>query len=331
MKRVDRRTFLRIAGTSLGAGALYRAFPTLAADGEAGDTGRTLRRRNGEAPRPFTFVQLSDTHVGFSGPPNPTGTRAFERAVEIVNGLRQPPDLVLFTGDLTHDSEKPGEPAERMRRFREIADRLKVKARKLVPGEHDAGLDGGVLFREFFGETHQSFDHKGVHFVALDNVSRAKPEVGPEQLAWLKQDLARFSPTTPIVVFTHRPLFDLKPEWEWFTRDGEEVMAALAPFENATVLYGHIHREDVHQSGRAQHYAARSLVFGFPDPALAPEKKPLAFDPQQPFAHLGLRKVHSGPGERPRTATVRCEEVELSMAERSGTEGFAQLLRPSSL
>jgi 3',5'-cyclic AMP phosphodiesterase CpdA len=327
----DRRTFLRLAGTSLGAGALYRAFPALAEGGQAGDTARALRRHNGEAPRPFTFVQLSDTHVGFSGPPNPTGTRAFERAVEIVNGLRQPPDMVIFTGDLTHDSEKPGEPAERMRRFREIADRLKVKTRRLIPGEHDAGLDGGALFREFFGETHYTFDHKGVHFVALDNVSRAKPEVGPEQLAWLKQDLARFSPTTPVVVFTHRPLFDLRPEWEWFTRDGDEVMAALAPFENVTVLYGHIHREDVHQAGHAHHYAARSLVFAFPDPAQVPDKKPLPFDPGKPFAHLGLRKVHAGPGERPRTATVRCEEVELSLAERSGTEGCAQLLRPSSI
>jgi 3',5'-cyclic AMP phosphodiesterase CpdA len=331
VSRFDRRTFLRIAGTSIGAGALYRAFPALAADGEAGDTARALRRRNGEEPRPFTFVQLSDTHVGFSGPPNPTGTKAFERAVEIVNGLRPAPDLVLFTGDLTHDSEKPGEPAERMKRFREIADRLEVKTRRLVPGEHDAGLDGGALFREVFGETHYAFDHKGVHFVALDNVSRAKPEVGPEQLAWLKRDLARFALTTPLVVFTHRPLFDLKPEWEWFTRDGDGVMAALAPFENVTVLYGHIHREDVHQVGRAHHYAARSLVFAFPDPALAPEKKPLPFDPQKPFAHLGLRQVHAGPGDRPRTEAVRCEEVELSMAERSGTEGFAQLLRPSSL
>ena len=90
-----------------------------------------------------------------------------------------------------------------------------------VPGEHDAALDGGVLFRENFGETHYSFDHRGAHFVALDNVSHGKPIVGGEQMAWLKKDLARFPKSTPIVVFTHRPLFDLKPEWEWFTADGE--------------------------------------------------------------------------------------------------------------
>ena len=331
MKPFDRRTFLRIAGSSLGAGALYRAFPALAGGGEAGDTAAALRRRNGEAPRPFTFVQLSDMHVGFSGPPDPLGTKAFERAVEVVNGLHPAPDLVLFTGDLTHDSEKPGEPAERMRRFQEIAGRLKVKEHWHVPGEHDAGLDGGALFRQFFGETHYTFDHEGVHFVALDNVSRARPEVGPEQVAWLKRDLARFPPTTPIVLFTHRPLFDLKPEWEWFTSDGDDVMAVLAPFENVTVLYGHIHREDLHVSGHARHYAARSLIFAFPDPAQVPDKKPVPFDAKRPFAHLGLRTVHAGPGERPRAAAIRCEEVELTLAERSGTEGFAQLLRPSSL
>ena len=182
-----------------------------------------------------------------------------------------------------------------------------------------------------FGETHYSFDHRGVHFVALDNVSRAKPEVGPEQLAWLRKDLARFPATAPMVVFTHRPLFDLKPEWEWFTSDGDDVMKVLSPFENVTVLYGHIHREDVHVEGHAHHYAARGLAYAFPDPAQTDEKKPLPFDPAHPFQHLGLRQVHAGPGRRPTTATVRPEEVELTMAEHSGTEGFAQLLRPSTL
>src|SRR5262249_59914009 len=106
------------------------------------------------------------------------------------------------------------------------------------------GLDGGELCRSVFGRPSYSFDHRGVHFVALDNVSRAKPEVGEAQRAWLARDLSRFHPATPIVVFTHRPLFDLRPDWEWFTSDGDEVMKPPAPFENATVLDGHIHRHD---------------------------------------------------------------------------------------
>jgi len=328
---IDRRKFLQIAGASLGYGALYRVAPALAAGGEGEAVSAALARQNGEAVTPFSFVQLSDTHVGFSGPPNPTGTRAFERAVEIVNRLPQRPDLVLFTGDLTHDTEDKGQHAERMRQFQKVAGRLTVPVLKMVPGEHDAGLDGGALFREFFGESSYSFDHRGVHFVGLDNVSRAKPEVGAERIGWLRKDLERYSATTPIVVFTHRPLFDLKPEWEWFTRDGDEVMKLLSPYENVTVLYGHIHREHVHEEPNGRHVAARSLIFAFPDPDRTPEKKPLPFDAQHPFRNLGARLVHAGPGATPTTTSVRMEEVELTMREHSGTEGFQQLLRPSSL
>lgn len=328
---IDRRQFLRIAGTSLGAGALYSVFPACATSGGAAETSRRLAARNGEGPRPFSFVQLSDTHVGFSGPPNPTGTAAFERAVEVVNRLPEPPELVVFTGDLSHDSEDAGEHAARMRRFKEIAGRLRVPLVKTIPGEHDAGLDGGVLYREIFGETSYSFDHRGVHFVALDNVSRSKPEVGPERIAWLRKDLARFPATAPIVVLTHRPLFDLKPEWEWFTRDGDEVMNALAPYENVTVLYGHIHREDVHVMARSRHCAARSLAFAFPDPLKAADKKPPPFDKDHPFRNLGLRVVRAGRGAPPAPLALGMDEVELTLQERSGTEGFQQILRPSSL
>jgi 3',5'-cyclic AMP phosphodiesterase CpdA len=325
---IDRRSFLKIAGVSLGFGALYRVAPALAsADGVA----RSLARRNGERVTPFSFVQLSDTHVGFTGAPNPTGTQAFERAVELVNRLPQTPELILFTGDLTHDTEEAGQHAERMRQFRTIASRLKVPVHKLVPGEHDAGLDGGALFREFFGESSYSFDHRGVHFVALDNVSRARPEVGAERIAWLAKDLARFSTTTPIVVFTHRPLFDLKPEWEWFTRDGDEVMKVLWPYENVTVLYGHIHREHVRVDPHCRHVAARSLIFAFPDPEKTEEKKPLPFDAARPFRNLGPRVLHAAAGAPPATLSLSMEEVELTMREHSGTEGFQQLLRPSSL
>jgi Calcineurin-like phosphoesterase len=328
---MDRRHFLRIAASSLGAGALYRVAPAWATSGPGAAVAGEQARRNGEAVTPFTFVQLSDTHVGFAGPPNPTGTLAFERAVETVNRLPEKPDLILFTGDLTHDSEDRGEAARRMKRFQEIAGRLAIRNRKTIPGEHDAGLDGGVLFRDVFGETHYAFDHRGVHFVAIDNVSRARPEVGREQIAWLRRDLARFTPTTPIVVFTHRPLFDLRPEWEWFTRDGDEVMAVLDPFENVTVLYGHIHREDVHRTPHATHLAARSLIFAFPDPAATQEKKPIPFDREHPFRNLGLRVVSAGTAASPGGRTLQADEVELSLKHLSGTEGFAQLLRPSTL
>src|SRR3954453_14016916 len=124
---MDRRSFLKFSAASLGAGALLQFTPAQAAI-------PFFTRRNGEAPSPFSFVQLSDTHVGFSGPPNPLGTRAFENAVDVINGLKERPDLVLFTGDLTHDSEDPKEHAERMRLFQKIAGRLNVPLVKSVPG-----------------------------------------------------------------------------------------------------------------------------------------------------------------------------------------------------
>ena len=326
--RVDRRKFLKVAGFSLGFGALYRAAPLLGRDPEARAVARLLGKKNGEAVSPFSFVQLSDTHVGSSGTLNPLGTQAFERAVEVINGLPQRPELVLFTGDLTHDSEDSAEHADRMRLFRKIAGGLRVPAVRFVPGEHDAGLDGGALFRDAFGDSSYSFDHRGVHFIGLDNVSLGRPIVGAAQLAWLKKDLARFPATAPIVLFTHRPLFDLRPDWEWFTSDGDEVINALASYENVTVLYGHIHRENVHQEGRATHYAARSLAWAFPDPASGVPKKALPFDKGLPFQNLGLRVVRENakPGSRPGV-----EEVELTLREYSGTVGAQQFLKEGAV
>jgi 3',5'-cyclic AMP phosphodiesterase CpdA len=218
-----------------------------------------------------------------------------------------------------------------MRQFLKIAGRLNVAIIKYVPGEHDAGLDGGALYREFLKDTYYSFDHRGVHFIALDNVSRAKPEVGAEQLAWLKKDLQRFSRSAPIIVFTHRPLFDLKPEWEWFTSDGDEVMNALSAYENVTVLYGHIHRDDAHEIGHTHHYAARSLIFAFPDPAQPADKTPIPFDKDHPFKNLGIRLVHENVGGTPKLASASIEDVELTAREFSGINGMHQLLKNPAL
>jgi hypothetical protein len=153
--------------------------------------------------------------------------------------------------------------------------------------------------------------------------------VGLEQRAWLAKDLARFPTTAPIVVFTHRPLFDLRPDWEWFTRDGDEVMSLLAPYENVTVLYGHIHREHEQAIGNARLFATRSLCFAFPDPQLAADKKAIPFDKAEPFKNLGIRQVQASLGRR--GAAVEVSEVSLDARELSGTEGFNQLLKNPSL
>ena len=108
---------------------------------------RSLAELNGEAPAPFSFVQLSDTHVGFNGPPDPLGTKAFESAVATINGLKNPPELVIVTGDLTHDADSPDEHAKRFKLFKQISSKIGGAQIKVVPGENDAALDGGDMFR----------------------------------------------------------------------------------------------------------------------------------------------------------------------------------------
>jgi predicted MPP superfamily phosphohydrolase len=323
-KHFDRRKFLKVSGMSLGVGALISVAPAMAGGGPAATLRRWFRRQNGEEITPFRLVQLSDTHVGFNGPPNPTGTKAFERAIEIVNGLDPQPDLILFTGDLTHETEMPGEHANRMQLFQKLTAQLKSKKVMHVPGEHDAALDNGVLYRQFFGETYYSFDHRGVHFIALDNVSSGKPAVGAQQIEWLKRDIARYPHTAPIIVFTHRPLFDLRPDWEWFTRDGDDVLNVLAPYENVTILYGHIHRHDVHETAHAKHYASRSLIFGFPDPTTASDKKAAPFNKEKPFQNLGLQLLTEKNG------VLGAGDVELTIREFAGTDGLQQISKPGA-
>src|SRR5271156_6806513 len=138
--KFDRRSFLRIAGTSLSIGALYSVFPALTRSANAQGIVHTLADLNGEAPAPFSFIQLSDTHVGFNGPPAPLGTKAFESAVATINGLKKPPELVIITGDLTHDADSPDEHAKRYKLFKQIAGNINAAQVKVVPGENDAAL-----------------------------------------------------------------------------------------------------------------------------------------------------------------------------------------------
>jgi len=178
-----------------------------------------------------------------------------------------------------------------MARFKEIVSSLKVKDVRFLPGEHDASLDRGDAFREAFGDTHYSFDHKGVHFVALDNVSEAGGTLGEAQLGWLANDLARTPPQMSVVVLAHRPLFDLYPAWDWSTRDGGRAIDILSKRSDVTVFYGHIHQENHHVTGNITHHSARSLVFPLPAPGSVPKKAPLPWDPASPDHGLGWRSI----------------------------------------
>ena len=243
------------------------------------------------AQEDFLFLQLSDTHWGFSGPQNPEAAVTLRDTIATINRVPTPPDFVVFTGDLTQTTDDPAVRRKRMQEFKAIVAELKVKEVRFIPGEHDAALDNGEAYRELFGETRYAFEHKGVHFIALDNVSDPGSILGAEQLAWLDQRVASVPKTSPLVVFAHRPLFDLFPAWEWHTKDGAQAIAILETHPNVNVFYGHIHQENEHRSGHITHRAARSLVFPLPAPGSVPKKSPLPWDSESADHGLGYREV----------------------------------------
>jgi 3',5'-cyclic AMP phosphodiesterase CpdA len=272
----DRRDFLKFAGIG---GLVF-----------ASGLGRSVRAAAGED---FYFVQLSDSHWGFDGPPNPDAKGTLKKAVAAVNALPEPPDFVVFTGDLTHITEDARERRRRLAEFKEIVSDLKVKDVRFMPGEHDASLDQGKAYRESFGDTHYTFDHKGVHFIVVDNVSDPRALIGDDQLQWLAADLEKQSPDADIVVLTHRPLFDLYPQWDWATRDGAKAIDLLLPHKNVTVFYGHIHQENHRMTDHIAHHSAKSLMFPLPAPGSQPKREPVPWDPAQPYRGLGFRNVEA--------------------------------------
>ena len=275
MQHTDRRDFLKLAGM---AGVTFTAglFPRREAAAQGSD---------------FHFIQFSDTHWGYKGAANPDAEHTLEKAVATVNGLAQKPDFIVFTGDLTHTTDDPVERRRRLAEFKSIIADLKVQTIRFMPGEHDASLDRGAAYREFFGDTFYTFDHRGVHFIAIDNVCDPGAKIGDEQLAWLRADLAPRDRNAPIVVFTHRPLFDLAPKWDWATRDGAQAVDLLMPFSNVTVFYGHIHQEHHHRTGHIAHHSAKSLIFALPAPGSQPNRTPLPWDASAPYRGLGFRAV----------------------------------------
>ena len=295
---INRRDFMRLL--AVGGGAVFASGLTGCAPAMAG------RDPTKAGYDDFYFVQLSDTHWGYSGPANPDAANTLKKAVATINTLESQPDFIIFTGDLTHTTDDPGERRKRLAEFRDIVSELKVKNVHFIPGEHDASLDNGAAYKEFFGQTHYSFDHKGVHFITVDNVSDPGASIGDAQLEWLKMDLAKQSKDAPIVVFTHRPLFDLAPKWDWATRDGAKAIELLMPYSNLTVFYGHIHQENHYQTGHIAHHSARSLIFPLPAPGSQDKRAPLPWDATMPNKGLGFREVE---------AEVKVKEAQYKITE----------------
>ena len=280
---IDRRGFLRCmawAGTGM-VWSIVGGIPT----------SKLLGQTPGQGG--FQFVQISDSHIGFNKPANTDVNGTLLAAIDKINGLPQTPDFLIHTGDLTHLAK----PAE----FDTLAEHskgLKTKQTFYVPGEHDVAGDDGKEYLSRFGKNTKgsgwySFDHKGAHFVGLVNAAAVEGlgVLGGEQLAWLKDDVAKRSASTPIVVFSHVPLWTVYRDWGWGKEDSEQALALLKRFGSVTVLNGHIHQTMQKVEGNVTFHTAMSTAFPQPQPGSAPAPGPMKVPADRLRAALGITEV----------------------------------------
>ena len=244
----------------------------------------------------FSFVQISDSHIGFNKPGITTDvTATLQEAITRINSLTQPPDFILHTGDLTHLAA-----AEEFDTLEQLLKSVKTQQVFFVPGEHDVTGDNGKLYLERFGKRSKgqgwySFDHHGVHFIGLVNIidiqQNGLGSLGREQLEWLEQDLKDRSRETPIVVFAHIPLWEVYPAWGWGTEDGARALSYLKPFGSVTILNGHIHQTMKKVEGRITFHTAMSTAFPQPEPGKAPKPGPMKVEAGKLREYLGITDV----------------------------------------
>jgi 3',5'-cyclic AMP phosphodiesterase CpdA len=252
---------------------------------------------------PLTFLQISDSHVGFDKPANSNALATLQEAIDKVGTLPQRPSFMIHTGDITHLS-KPSE-------F-DNADQVIGKAKldvHYVPGEHDViDEDRGKAYLDRYGKNAKgagwySFDQAGVHFIGLVNVLDLKAgglgNLGDEQLAWLADDVRSKSSSTPIVVFAHVPLWLVYDKWGWGTDDGARALGLLKRFGSVTVLNGHIHQIVQKVEGNMTFHTARSTAFPQPAPGTAPSPGPMLVPADKLRTMLGLSNVTIASGQRP--------------------------------
>jgi hypothetical protein len=289
---IDRRNFLSCMAWA-GTGLLWTmaggvpASKLFAATG-SGTGGVASRGSSG-----FSFVQISDSHIGFNKAANQDVTGTLQLALDKINRLSETPDLLLHTGDISHSSK----PAE-FDTAQQLIKKVKAGETFYVPGEHDIAADDGAMYRERFGKGTQgsgwySFNHKGVHFIGLNNCQQvdAMGLLGADQLRWLKADLATLPASTPIVIFAHIPLWMVYPEWGWGTPDAAEALSYLKRFGSVTVLNGHIHQVVQKVEGSVAFHTATSTAFPQPAPGTAPHAGPMMVPAAKLKSVLGIAEV----------------------------------------
>jgi 3',5'-cyclic AMP phosphodiesterase CpdA len=288
---IDRRGFLKCMAWA-GTGALCVLEGGVLKSYGLDDPARIAKAGRGE----LSFVQISDSHMGFNKPANSDVAATLKAAVAKINALPVAPEFILHTGDISHLS-KPEE-------FDTVDQILKSAPTKdvfFVPGEHDVLEDNGRQYLDRYGKHTKgagwhSFDKKGVHFVGLVNVMNLKAggmgSLGAEQLEWLEDDVGELSKSTPVVVFAHMPLWNIYPEWGWGTDDSAQALSYLKRFGSVTVLNGHIHQTMQKVEGNVTFHTATSTAFPQPHPGAAPSPGPMKVPAEQLRGLLGVTNVN---------------------------------------
>jgi 3',5'-cyclic AMP phosphodiesterase CpdA len=246
------------------------------------------------------FAQISDSHIGFHGPANPNVADTFSHAVNQVNSLGYTPDFVIHTGDLTHLATP-----EQFDQVKQMLTGLNTPHVFTVPGEHDSTDDAGQKYRQAFGtgtrgEGWYSFDIAGVHLIGLVNTLNLQKlgHLGTEQLEFVEKDVASLSSDTPIIVFSHIPLFAMYPDWGWGTEDAAQALSYLKRFSSVTCLNGHVHQLFSKTEGNVTFYSATTTAYPLPHPGDGPAPKPVTLPAGQLRDALGIREVSYTKGQQ---------------------------------
>jgi 3',5'-cyclic AMP phosphodiesterase CpdA len=255
--------------------------------GAAGHAGHTPGRAT------LRFAQVSDSHLGFTGPANSNVTDTFGHAIDRINNLGYAPDFVIHTGDITHLSTP-----EQFDQAKQMMSGLKTPHVFTVPGEHDSVDDAGQKYRSVFGGSSRgdgwySFDVAGVHVIALVNTLNLKKlgHLGTEQLEFVAKDVERLSSDTPIIVFSHIPLFAMYPDWGWGTDDAVQALSYLRRFSSVTCLNGHVHQLFSKTEGNVTFYSGTTTAYPLPHPGDGPAPKPVTLPAGKLREALGIREV----------------------------------------
>jgi 3',5'-cyclic AMP phosphodiesterase CpdA len=243
----------------------------------------------------FTFVQMSDPHIGFKAGRYHDVNAALTGAIAQVKAMPKQPKFMLQTGDISHLAK-----ADEFATADQIYSTLGLDIYH-VPGEHDMLDPGKKLYlarygKNTLGDGWYSFDENGVHFIALINVVHSTPDgqwqLGADQLSWLADDLRGVSPSTPIVVFAHIPLWDVYAKWGWSTADAPAAMPLFRRFGSVTFLNGHIHQIVQKVEGNMSFHTARSTAFPQPVAGTAPHEGPILTIPAGEVGeYLGISTI----------------------------------------